>query len=426
MSSSPSSSSSSSSSSGTKSKGVTDSNPNPAAADAPANPNGILSLPSASAAGLSPPNSAATSTPGTNSGTGGGAGAGGNGSGPQVAAAAHNAPPAAAIAVPLSLTGAIILLAGGLALHHRRKLDAEKERAIWTSSSWTSPSWPWPWNRDGRRSPCLTALDFDSRGGGSRSKDVEKALFFARGGALLRGEASALHDRTHDDDMVYHDRPPGKAFYSSYAPSSSSYTCSAPEPRQRTRDGLDLLTRQFTTSTTRPRTRTRAHPSPSPSPSSYRGLWDRRYTLRRSTRSSNDNNSTSTNGGGGGSGLWRSLSFAARHKKVLPPVPVAPPSVLNSPTMTVVTTSVTSEVLPSYLPSPQFDCSPITDQAHDGGEHGATSVGDFGFENVPLSPPLPPPLHTRGEAADPDDSRMKELRGVYEAVARALGSTHSV
>jgi hypothetical protein len=431
MSSSP----SSPSSSGTKSKGATDSNPNPAAADAPADPNGILSLPSASAASLSPPNSAATSTPG--GGGGSGAGGNGNGNGPQVAAAAHSAPPAAAIAVPLSLTGAIILLAGGLALHHRRKLAAEKERAIWSSSSWSSPSWLWPWNKDGRRSPCLTALDLGG-GGGSSSRDVEKALFFARGGALFRasGGASALHGRTHDsDDVVYHDRSPGKAFYSSYAPSGSSYTCSAPEPRQRTRDGLDLLTRQFTTSTTRPRPRPRAHPFPfpSPSPSSYRGLWDRRYTIRRSTRSTNDNNNTNANtstsgGGGGGSGLWRSLSFAARHKKVLPPVPVpvAPPSVLNSPAMTVATTSVTSEVLPSYLPSPQFDGSPIADQVHDGGERGATSVGDFGFENVPLSPPLPPPLHTRGEAADPDDSRMKELRGVYEAVARALESTHGV
>jgi hypothetical protein len=101
--------------------------------------------------------------------------------------------------------------------------------------------------------------------------------------------------------------------------------------------------------------------------------------------------------------------------------------------MTVVT-SVTSEVLPSYLPSPRFDGSgsPTADQAdqdqaHGGGEqHGAAGVGDFGFENVPLSPPLPPPLHTRGEAADLDDSRMKELRGVYEAVARALGSTYDV
>jgi len=74
------------------------------------------------------------------------------------------------------------------------------------------------------------------------------------------------------------------------------------------------------------------------------------------------------------------------------------------------TESVTSEVLPSYLPSPDF-----VDHGHRG--HGA---GDFEFENVPLSPP---PLHTRDEAAEPDDPRMKELRGVYEAVARALGST---
>jgi len=95
--------------------------------------------------------------------------------------------------------------------------------------------------------------------------------------------------------------------------------------------------------------------------------------------------------------------------------------------MTVVT-SVTSEVLPSYLPPPQVDGRTATDHAR-AGEHGATTgVGDFGFgfENVPLSPPLPPPLHTRGEAADPDDLRMKELRGVYEAVARALGNAHDV
>ena len=86
------------------------------------------------------------------------------------------------------------------------------------------------------------------------------------------------------------------------------------------------------------------------------------------------------------------------------------------------TESVTSEVLPSYLPSPNF----VGAAGQLGGcEHGA-SIGDSGFENVPLSPPPPPPLHTRGEAAEPDDSRMRELRGVYEAVARALGSVNRV
>ena len=239
---------------------------------------------------------------------------------------------------------------------------------------------------------------------------AEKALFTR---ALFRG--AAFPDRDDDDDMYDEGRFPEKklavsSLYSSYYPPSSY----APEPRQRTREP-GLLTREFTA---RPRPRPRAHPSPSAS--SYRGLWDRRYTLRRSTRSSNDN--ANTNSGGGGGSLWRSLSFAARHKKVLPLAPIATsPSALNSPTMTVVTTSVTSEVLPSYLPSPQFD-GPTASAAD-------ASVGDFGFENVPLSPPLPlppPPLHTRGEASDPDDSRMKELRGVYEAVARALGSTHGV
>ncbi|KAI0286614.1 hypothetical protein BGY98DRAFT_941004, partial [Russula aff. rugulosa BPL654] len=193
-------------------------------------------------------------------------------------------------------------------------------------------------------------------------------------------------------------KPAVSSLYSSYYPPSSY----APEPRQRTREP-GLLSREFTA---RPRPRPRAHPSPSAS--SYRALWDRRYTLRRSTRSSNDN--TNTNSGGGGGSLWRSLSFAARHKKVLPPAPTATsPSALNSPTMTVVTTSVTSEVLPSYLPSPQFD--------------GPTAAPMLAWSTASLPPP---PLHTRGEASDPDDSRMKELRGVYEAVARALGSTHGV
>ena len=386
----------------TKSKGATDSDPPAAAAaaaPAPADPNGVLSPPPSGTATspVSPPNSAATSTPGS-----------GNGSGPPqvvTAAAAHNAPPAAAIAVPLSLTGAIILLAGGLALHHRKKLAAEKERACQWSSS--SSSWPWNNNKDGR-SPGLAA--------------AAEALF-ARA-ALFRGGAA---DRTHDDggNDVYHQhhqqhhRFPEKSADSLYPSSScyapsSSYACCAPEPRQRTRE-LDLPTREFTTRP-RPRPRPRAHPPPSPS--SYRALWDRRYTLRRSYRSSNNDIDSESNVGGAGGSLWRSLSFAARQKKVLPAPPVATAttpsaSALNSPTMTVLTTSVTSEVLPSYLPSPQFD-----DQGQ----------GDFGFESVPLSPPLPlpPPLHTRGEAADPEDSRMKELRGVYEAVARALGGAHGV
>ena len=395
MSSSPSSSSSSSTGTNSTGKGVTDSNP--------AVPNGILSPPSAATtASQSPPNSAATSIPSNNNGGGGG---------PQVAAA-HNAPPAAAIAVPLSLTGAIIIIAGGLALHHRRQLvAAEKEHACqWSSSSW-------PWNKNGRSPGSLAALDL---GGGGGSRDVEKTLF-AR--ALFRGATGTLPGHcTHDDAYHDHDRFLEKAadplpVYSSYVP--FSYASSAPEARQRTRQ-LDLFTREQ--STTRPRPRPRAYPPPpSPSPSTYRGLWGRRYTLRRSTRSSNDKNNN-TNGGGGGGSLWCSLSFAARHKKDLPPIP--PHSALNSPAMTVVT-SVTSEVLPSYLPSPQFDGPNAANHAH-AGEHGATSVGDAGFENVPLSPPLPPPLHTRGEAADPDDVRMKELRGVYEAVARALGSTHRV
>jgi len=376
-----------SSSTGTKSKSSHDSNPAapaaPPAPAAPANSNGTLSPPSA-ASNVSP-NSAATATPPSSSGSGSGNG------GPQVAAA-HNAPPTAALAVPLSLAGAIILLAGGLALHHRRRLAAEKERSR-----------------------------FWSRRSHHHDEDVEKALF-AR--SLFRGGAAAAlpahaHARARAHDAYYDDCLTEKAvaaaaaadpLYSSYPP---SYAYRAPEPRQRTRE-LDLFTRrEFSSSST---ARPRAHLSPS-SPSSYRGLWARRYSaLRRGS-------STATNGGGGGS-LWRSLSFAtaARHKMGAR----QPPSALNSPTMTAVT-SVTSEVLPSYLPSPNFVgvAAAAADQARGSGrEHGVGVGGDVGFENVPLSPPLPSPLHTRGEAVDPDDSQMRELRGVYEAVVRALGSGH--
>ena len=83
---------------------------------------------------------------------------------------------------------------------------------------------------------------------------------------------------------------------------------------------------------------------------------------------------------------------------------------------------MTSEVLPSYLPSPNF----VGAAAHVRGYEHGPSTDDLGFENVPLSPPPPPPLHTRGEAVEPDDSRMRELRGVYEAVAHALGNMRRV
>lgn len=356
----------SSSSTDTKSKGATDSNPAPAA-----DPNGILSPPSP-ASSRDPNSAAAASTPtGSNSSSSSGSGSGG----PQVAAA-HNAPPTAALAVPLSLAGAIILLAGGLALHHRRRLAAERERS---------------WSRSrGNRHDC--------------DVDVEKVLF-AR--ALFRGEAPLPDAYAHD--AYYGDRllREKTAADGSYSPSSCaptpSYAYRAPEPRQRTR-GLDLFPRrEFTTA----RPRAYHSSSLSSSSSSYRGLWARRHSVLRRDVSTND----------GGGSLWRSLSFAAaapaRHKKVAAPVaPVAPPSALNSPAMTAVT-SVTSDVLPSYLPSPNF----VDDRARG---------GDFGFENVPLSPPLPSPLHTRGEATDPDDSRMRELRGVYEAVSRALGNMPGV
>jgi hypothetical protein len=421
---------SSSSSTGTKSKGATtDSNPAaPAAAPAapaPENPNGILSPPSA-ASSISP-NSVATATPPGGNSSGSGA--------PQVAAA-HNAPPTAALAVPLSLAGAIILLAGGLALHHRRRLAAEKERS-WSKAAQLIRGGAAGDDDDDDATSASALLrrlrSHSSRlailhlgGGNSNSRmrdngnhhdDVEKALFER---ALFRGVTALPDHHTHD---AYYDRclpekaaaAAGDPLYSShaYAP-SYAYGAPRPQPRQRMRE-LDLLSREFTSGTTTT-ARPRAHPSrsrSSSSSSSYRGLWGgRRYSVRRNT--------TSNTHGDGGS-LWRSLSFAAaRHKKVVaPPVArVAPPSSLNSPAMTAVM-SVTSEVLPSYLPSPTL-VGDVADQAR-GDEHEA-GVSDFGFENVPLSPPLPSPLHTRGEAADPDDSRMRELRGVYEAVSRALGS----
>ncbi|KAI0005326.1 hypothetical protein BJV74DRAFT_215721 [Russula compacta] len=395
-------------------------NSNPAVA-APADPGGgTLTLPSA--VGI-PPNSTATWTPAGN----------GGGGGPLVATA-HNAPPTAALAIPLSLTGAIVLFAGGLALYHRRKLAAEKERCaarrlVSTSDVASSTT---SLESSARRPLRSVGLAFDDLGGGGGGgggsdrgdgagtgthvvvDDAEKALFaraLFRGGFLdhvfdayhndndnkRRSESEAAVAAAASGTAAAAAAADCSSYRPPYAPSYSSYAHRAPpEPRQRTRQ-LDLLTREFTP-------RPRAHLSSS----SYRGLFGSRHSARLSTCSSNINNNN--NGGGGPRSHWRSLSFARRK--------VAPHSGLTSPAMTE---SVTSEVLPSYLPSPNFGAAGQLG----GCEHGA-SIGDLGFENVPLSPPPPPPLHTRGEAAEPDDSRMRELRGVYEAVARALGSVRRV
>ena len=301
-------------------------------------------------------------------------------SGPLVAAA-HGAPPTAALAVPLSLAGAIIVLAAGLALHHRRRLAAEKERAREKLARSTS-----------RLRSTGLALNLGS--GGSRGEiykraedaevDVEKALF-ARGDALFRGGGSGGFFRDHVADAYYSRAAAGTA---------ALYPHYAPEPRHQTRHmALDLLP---TLGYRRPRPPPPPLSSSSTSSSLRRGYRD---VVDADRSRSHFRGPGSSNGGGS---LWRSLSISRHRRKVVPPSSLAP-----SPS---ITESVTSEVLPSYLPSPDFV---------DRGHHGQRT-GDFEFENVPLSPP---PLHTREEAAEPDDLRMKELRGVYEAVARALGST---
>jgi hypothetical protein len=274
------------------------------------------------------------------------------------------------------------VLAGGLALHHRRRLAAEKERARDKLARSTS-----------RLRSTGLALNLGSGGGGMYrgaddvDVDVEKALF-ARGGALFqRGSGGLFSD--HATDAYYPRAAAGTA---------PLYPYYAPEVRHQTRHlALDLLP---ALGYRRPRP-----PPPPLSPSSAssslrRGFRDVGNTDRSRSRSRNHiRGSGSSNGG---SSLWRSLSISRHRRKVVPPSTLP-----SSPSMTE---SVTSEVLPSYLPSPEI--------VHR--EHHAQGTGDMGFENVPLSPP---PLHTREEAAEPDDSRMKELRGVYEAVARALGST---
>jgi len=385
---------SSSSSHGSKSNGAAQSDP---VAPAPADPGGGT-VPGAS------PNSTTSLTPGV-------AGAGGGGGGPLVAAA-HNAPPTAALAVPLSLTGAIVLIAGGLLLHHRRQLAAERERcnaqlAASTGANTTTTTIATITPSSSRSTPNLhpagLASDLGSGLIGTSTSgmdkgsdrynhhgDAEKAALFVR--ALCRGNSS---DRHHAYD-AYHDRCP-----------DATYARGAPEPRLRTRQ-LDPLTREFST-----HTRRRPHPpsssssSSSPShPSSYRGIFGNRHSVRRSGSTNTYN--------GGASSLWRSLSIARRK--------VATPSTfLASPALTESAGSVTSDVLPSYLPSPNFDGAAAQHEF----EHGART-GDLGFVNVPLSPLLPPPLHTRREAVEPDDSRMRELRGVYEAVAHALGGVRRV
>ena len=303
-------------------------------------------------------------------------------SGPLVAAA-HGAPPTAALAVPLSLAGAIIVLAGGLALHHRRRLAAEKERAREKLARSTS-----------RLRSTGLALNLGSGGGrggiykraDDADVDVEKALF-ARGGALFRGGGGGGFFPDHAAEAYYSRAAAGTA---------ALYPHYAPEPRHQTRHmALDLLP---TLGYRRPRPPPPPLSSSSASSSLRRGYRDV-VDADRSRSRSHFRGSGSSNGGGS---LWHSLSISRHRRKVVPPSTLA-----SSPPMTE---SVTSEVLPSYLPSPDFV---------DRGHH-SQGTGDFEFENVPLSPP---PLHTREEAAEPDDLRMKELRGVYEAVARALGST---
>ena len=263
------------------------------------------------------------------------------------------------------------MLAGGLALHHRRRLAAEKERAREKLSRSTS-----------RLRSTGLALDLGSSSGsgiykGAHDEDVEKALF-TRSGALFRDGAGGFFP-DHAADAYYSHVAAGPA---------PLYPYYAPEPRQRTRHlTVDLL----------PALGYR-RPRPPPPPLSASSSFHRGYS--EDVDRNRKRGSGSSKGGGS---LWRSLSISRHRRKV------APPSTLpSSPSMAE---SVTSEVLPSYLPSPDF-----VDNGHRGG-HG---TGDFEFENVPLSPP---PLRTRDEAAQPDDPRMKELRGVYEAVARALGST---
>ena len=301
-------------------------------------------------------------------------------SGPLVAAA-HGAPPTAALAVPLSLAGAIIVLAGGLALHHRRRLAAEKQRAHEKLARSTS-----------RLRSTGLALNLSSggsgmyEGAGDADVDVEKALF-ARGGALFRGGGCDGCFPDHAADAHYSRAAAGTAHLYPYC---------APEPRHQTRHlALGLLP---TVGFRRPRPPPPPLSSSSASSSLRRGYCDVGNADRNSSRS-HIHRSGSSNGG---RSLWRSLSISRHRRKVVPPS-----TLISSPSMTE---SVTSEVLSSYLPSPDFV---------DRGHHGQRN-DNFEFENVLLSPP---PLHTREEAAEPDDLRMKELRGVYEAVARALGST---
>jgi len=406
--------SSPSSSSGPKSKGSAKSDPAaPAAAAGPVDPGETLSPPSA--IGI-PANAVAPWPPGN------------GGGGVPLVAAGHGAPPTAALAVPLSLAGAIVLLAGGLALHHRRRLAAEKERCYRArqdgSSSAQLATTATTVGAATAAAAAAAAIpttvttsnapsDSESEAPKGRMRSLGLAL--NSGGGRRRSGRNDGYEHNRDDDVekalfaraaLLGGRFPDRAYEhaSYYAPSCAH---SAPERRQRTRR-LDLdLDLDLDLHTRRPRAR--ANPSYASSLSSHasphRGLGgNNRYGDRRSTASKNNIN--------GGGSLWRSLSIARRKS----------PSALASPAMTESVASVTSEVLPSYLPSPNF--AGVAGQMREC-EHG-TGMGDFGFESIPLSPPLPPALHTRGEATEPDDLRMRELRGVYEAVARALGTVRGV
>ncbi|KAI0307424.1 hypothetical protein B0F90DRAFT_1812914 [Multifurca ochricompacta] len=271
------------------------------------------------------------------------------------------APGPLALAVPLSLAGAIILLAGGLALHHRRKLAAEKERARERLSRSTSDyvllAWLWT---------CAALF--------------AHALFRGGDGYYTRSAAAAAAP------------PPPPLPPHPFAPTPVPIF-DAPEPHQRMRQLDSSLREGFF----RPRSHLHLHPHPSSSP--YRGIFSDVDTIKRGSSRSSINSVGNSNGSG--RSRWRSLSISRsrRQKEGVAPLPHRYRTATASPF---------DRELTSY--------DSIGDLEH------PSFAGDLGFENVPLSPPAPPPLHIREEATEPDDPRIRELRAVYDAVARALGS----
>ncbi|KAI0063250.1 hypothetical protein BV25DRAFT_1915567 [Artomyces pyxidatus] len=256
-------------------------------------------------------------------------------------ASAHSAPPVAALAVPLSLAGAIVLAAAILGLHHRRKLAKEREiEAEILKGVDTAPTF----DDLSRRASLLSQFK------GNNNVDLEKALVIQ---ALLSGSRTST---VLPATSVYaHPRP------------AAPPTQRTPEPRPRTRQPFSACYNQPPTPqpSLRPLTRHREFPTPAHPPPDVLDPLEKAYAQTLQAIDSEDS-------------------------------------------------SATSGLVSSYLPSPAFDAVPLSPPPALHVRHPVPSASPFERDKAhPLAPTVPDPTIQNGSE--------QPGRGVYDAVARALG-----